>query len=166
MLCSQRPELAGSDTHSCISSRQTCAARCACGCAGWIDPRQPPAAQCAGRHHLGSDALGEDAGMRWLDFGGLRAPTLRALLDGETDSEQAASVDRFTTSFGGAPYRYPGAVEVIQLSGPSRDLPPDPSVVGWARTRCRSDPDGPRQGRTAQPHQSVADSWGDSQWRS
>lgn len=30
-------------------------------------------------------------GLRWFDFGGLRAPTLRALLDGETDSEQAAS---------------------------------------------------------------------------
>jgi lipid II:glycine glycyltransferase (peptidoglycan interpeptide bridge formation enzyme) len=55
-------------------------------------------------------------GVRWFDFGGLRAPTLRALLDGETDSGQAASADRFKISFGGAPYRYPGAVEVINSS--------------------------------------------------
>ena len=41
--------------------------------------------------------LAKAQGLRWFNFGGLRAPTLRALLDGEANSEQAASVDRFTT---------------------------------------------------------------------
>lgn len=52
-------------------------------------------------------------GLRWFDFGGLRAPTLRALLDGDADSGEAPSVDRFKTSFGGTAYRYPVPVEVI-----------------------------------------------------
>ncbi|MDQ2880789.1 MAG: GNAT family N-acetyltransferase [Actinomycetota bacterium] len=52
-------------------------------------------------------------GLRWFDFGGLRAPTLRALLDGDAGSGEQQDVDRFKTSFGGAPYRYPVAVEVI-----------------------------------------------------
>ncbi len=51
--------------------------------------------------------------MHWFDFGGLRAPTLQALLDGRAQSEEQPSVDRFKTSFGGAPYRYPVAVEMI-----------------------------------------------------
>ncbi|MGH3847587.1 MAG: hypothetical protein ACRDS0_40155, partial [Pseudonocardiaceae bacterium] len=52
-------------------------------------------------------------GLHWFDFGGLRAPTLRALLDGEADNGEQPSVDRFKTNFGGTPYRYPVAVEVI-----------------------------------------------------
>ncbi|MDQ3828525.1 MAG: GNAT family N-acetyltransferase [Candidatus Tectomicrobia bacterium] len=51
-------------------------------------------------------------GLCWFDFGGLRAATLRALLDGQTTAEQP-SVDRFKTSFGGTPYRYPQPVEMI-----------------------------------------------------
>jgi lipid II:glycine glycyltransferase (peptidoglycan interpeptide bridge formation enzyme) len=51
-------------------------------------------------------------GLRWFDFGGLRAETLRALLDGDTSAQQP-SVDRFKTSFGGTPYRYPQPVEMI-----------------------------------------------------
>jgi lipid II:glycine glycyltransferase (peptidoglycan interpeptide bridge formation enzyme) len=51
-------------------------------------------------------------GLQWFDFGGLRAATLRALLDGQTTAEQP-SVDRFKTSFGGTPYRYPQPVEMI-----------------------------------------------------
>ena len=51
-------------------------------------------------------------GLRWFDFGGLRAGTLQALLDGDTTAEQP-SVDRFKTSFGGTPYRYPQPVEMI-----------------------------------------------------
>jgi peptidoglycan pentaglycine glycine transferase (the first glycine) len=52
------------------------------------------------------------AGLHWFDFGGLRVPTLQALLDGGAQGGQQ-SVDRFKTSFGGAPYRYPVAVEMI-----------------------------------------------------
>jgi lipid II:glycine glycyltransferase (peptidoglycan interpeptide bridge formation enzyme) len=52
-------------------------------------------------------------GFGWFDFGGLRAPTLRALLDGETAGGEEQSVDRFKTNFGGAAYRYPVSVEVI-----------------------------------------------------
>ncbi|HEY6424552.1 MAG TPA: GNAT family N-acetyltransferase [Pseudonocardiaceae bacterium] len=52
-------------------------------------------------------------GFRWFDFGGLRTPTLRALLDGDAESGEQLRVDRFKTSFGGAPYRYPVPVEVI-----------------------------------------------------
>jgi GNAT acetyltransferase-like protein len=52
------------------------------------------------------------AGLLWFDFGGLRAPTLQALLDGAGSSQQP-SVDRFKISFGGTPYRYPPAVEMI-----------------------------------------------------
>lgn len=55
------------------------------------------------------------SGLRWFDFGGLRAETLRALLDGETGTGQL-SVDRFKTSFGGTAYRYPQPVEMIQPS--------------------------------------------------
>ena len=51
-------------------------------------------------------------GLRWFDFGGLRAATLRALLDGAAGTEQP-SVDRFKTSFGGSAYRYPQPVEMI-----------------------------------------------------
>ncbi|MGH3672956.1 MAG: GNAT family N-acetyltransferase, partial [Pseudonocardiaceae bacterium] len=51
-------------------------------------------------------------GFDWFDFGGLRAPTLR-LLDGDANSGEQPSVDRFKTNFGGTPYRYPVAVEVI-----------------------------------------------------
>jgi hypothetical protein len=53
------------------------------------------------------------AGLLWFDFGGLRAPTLQALLDGDAGSSEQPSVDRFKTSFGGTPYRYPAAVEMI-----------------------------------------------------
>jgi hypothetical protein len=53
------------------------------------------------------------AGLLWFDFGGLRAPTLQALLDGGAGSSEQPSVDRFKTSFGGTPYRYPAAVEMI-----------------------------------------------------
>jgi lipid II:glycine glycyltransferase (peptidoglycan interpeptide bridge formation enzyme) len=52
-------------------------------------------------------------GFDWFDVGGLRAPTLRALLDGDAASEEQQSVDRFKTNFGGTPYRYPIPVEVI-----------------------------------------------------
>ncbi len=53
------------------------------------------------------------AGLNWFDFGGLRAPTLQALLDGGAQGGEQPSVDRFKTSFGGTPYRYPVAVELI-----------------------------------------------------
>jgi lipid II:glycine glycyltransferase (peptidoglycan interpeptide bridge formation enzyme) len=53
------------------------------------------------------------AGLRWFDFGGLRAPTLQALLDSDAHGGEPPSVDRFKTSFGGTPYRYPVAVELI-----------------------------------------------------
>lgn len=53
------------------------------------------------------------AGLHWFDFGGLRAPTLQSLLDGGAEGREQPSVDRFKTSFGGAPYRYPAAVEMI-----------------------------------------------------
>ncbi|HZD15307.1 MAG TPA: GNAT family N-acetyltransferase [Pseudonocardiaceae bacterium] len=52
-------------------------------------------------------------GFAWFDFGGLRAPTLRALLDGDANSGEQQSVDHFKTNFGGTPYRYPVPVEVI-----------------------------------------------------
>ncbi len=55
----------------------------------------------------------KSAGLQWFDFGGLRAPTLQALLDGPDQAGEQPSVDRFKTSFGGAPYRYPVAVEMI-----------------------------------------------------
>jgi lipid II:glycine glycyltransferase (peptidoglycan interpeptide bridge formation enzyme) len=52
-------------------------------------------------------------GLRWFDFGGLRAATLQALLDGDSTAQQP-SVDRFKMSFGGTPYRYPQPVEMIR----------------------------------------------------
>jgi lipid II:glycine glycyltransferase (peptidoglycan interpeptide bridge formation enzyme) len=51
-------------------------------------------------------------GLRWFDFGGLRAATLQSLLDGDSTAQQP-SVDRFKMSFGGTPYRYPQPVEMI-----------------------------------------------------
>jgi hypothetical protein len=51
-------------------------------------------------------------GLRWFDFGGLRAATLRALVDGAPGTEQP-NVDRFKTSFGGTAYRCPSPVEMI-----------------------------------------------------
>lgn len=89
------------------------------------------------------------AGLRWFDFGGLRAPTLQALLDGGTQGGQP-SVDRFKTSFGGAPYRYPVAVEMIHSPLLRITYGLDPPVAGWAPARRSGHPDGARADRAPQ----------------
>ncbi|MBA2471656.1 MAG: GNAT family N-acetyltransferase [Pseudonocardiales bacterium] len=53
-------------------------------------------------------------GYRWYDLGGLHEQTLRELLSGECRySDSWASSDQAKAAFGGSPYRYPSAVEMI-----------------------------------------------------
>ncbi|MGH3694995.1 MAG: lipid II:glycine glycyltransferase FemX [Pseudonocardiaceae bacterium] len=67
----------------------------------------------------------KEQGYRWFDFGGLRAETLTALLDGpdhSTDtghsdavhSDAVHSADQPKLTFGGTAFRYPTAVELIR----------------------------------------------------
>lgn len=57
------------------------------------------------------------AGLRWFDFGGISAEAARLLArDGRRDALRG--VDRFKAGFGGEPYRYPPAVELIASALP------------------------------------------------
>lgn len=55
----------------------------------------------------------KDHGYRWFDLGGLNEASLRAVLDGDGDRGAIPTHDRFKLTFGGTPYRYPPAVELI-----------------------------------------------------
>jgi hypothetical protein len=55
---------------------------------------------------------GKARGLRWLDFGGLSAPSLDALL-GSGEATQVSSTDQPKLTFGGRPFRYPQAVELV-----------------------------------------------------
>ncbi|MGH3764307.1 MAG: lipid II:glycine glycyltransferase FemX [Pseudonocardiaceae bacterium] len=53
-------------------------------------------------------------GYRWYDFGGLNEGALQDLLAGQCHhSDSWPSADQAKVAFGGGPYRYPGAVEMI-----------------------------------------------------
>lgn len=53
-------------------------------------------------------------GYRWYDLGGLREEVLQALLAGECrHSDSWPSSDQAKVAFGGSPFRYPSAVEMI-----------------------------------------------------
>jgi lipid II:glycine glycyltransferase (peptidoglycan interpeptide bridge formation enzyme) len=54
---------------------------------------------------------GKARGLRWLDFGGLSAATLDALLGG--GQAAVSSCDQPKLTFGGTPFRYPPAVELV-----------------------------------------------------
>jgi lipid II:glycine glycyltransferase (peptidoglycan interpeptide bridge formation enzyme) len=55
-----------------------------------------------------------DHGLRWFDFGGLQQASVEALFSGgEVDVEALAGPDRYKVKFGGAPFRYPAAVELV-----------------------------------------------------
>ncbi|MCW0215187.1 MAG: GNAT family N-acetyltransferase [Pseudonocardia sp.] len=57
---------------------------------------------------------GKAAGLRWLDFGGLRPATLDALDAGDGPPPEGwLPVDQPKLTFGGTPFRYPQAVELI-----------------------------------------------------
>ncbi len=59
-------------------------------------------------------------GYRWYDLGGLHEEALRALLAGECrHSDSWPSSDQTKVAFGGSPFRYPSAVEMIN-SAPVR----------------------------------------------
>src|SRR3954447_20690747 len=55
---------------------------------------------------------GKARGLRWLDFGGLSDATLDALLSGRGGAA-VSSCDQPKLTFGGTPYRYPPAVELV-----------------------------------------------------
>jgi lipid II:glycine glycyltransferase (peptidoglycan interpeptide bridge formation enzyme) len=55
---------------------------------------------------------GKARGLRWLDFGGLSAATLDALVGGG-EATQVTSTDQPKLTFGGRPFRYPQAVELV-----------------------------------------------------
>ncbi|MDT0353583.1 lipid II:glycine glycyltransferase FemX [Pseudonocardia charpentierae] len=55
---------------------------------------------------------GKARGLRWLDFGGLSDATLDALLSGGSGAA-VSSCDQPKLTFGGTPYRYPSAVELV-----------------------------------------------------
>ena len=55
---------------------------------------------------------GKARGLRWLDFGGLSAATLDALLGGG-EATQVSTTDQPKLTFGGTPFRYPQAVELV-----------------------------------------------------
>jgi hypothetical protein len=55
---------------------------------------------------------GKERGLRWLDFGGLSPATLDALLRGAR-RERVPSADQPKLTFGGQPFRYPPAVELM-----------------------------------------------------
>ncbi|GAA3243401.1 hypothetical protein GCM10017691_48240 [Pseudonocardia petroleophila] len=53
-------------------------------------------------------------GHRWFDFGGLQASSIDVLFaEGGVDIEALAGPDRYKVKFGGAPFRYPPAVELV-----------------------------------------------------
>lgn len=56
-------------------------------------------------------------GYRYFDLGGIGQHAVRALATGQfTDNEEIRSYERFKAQFGGAPFRYPPAVELISSS--------------------------------------------------
>jgi hypothetical protein len=58
---------------------------------------------------------GKANGYRWLDFGGLRPATLEILMSGgERPPDGWIAVDQPKLTFGGIPFRYPPAVEMIR----------------------------------------------------
>jgi lipid II:glycine glycyltransferase (peptidoglycan interpeptide bridge formation enzyme) len=84
---------------------------------------------------------GKAEGLRWLDFGGLSRATLDGLLDG--GSAIVTSCDQPKLTFGGTPFRYPLAVELV-TSTPLRiayDLarvsPPGRHALVWAQIALR-----------------------------
>jgi lipid II:glycine glycyltransferase (peptidoglycan interpeptide bridge formation enzyme) len=57
----------------------------------------------------------KEQGYRWFDFGGLRAETLAALLDGsDCSADTLPTADQPKVTFGGTAFRYPTAVEMIR----------------------------------------------------
>jgi hypothetical protein len=55
---------------------------------------------------------GKERGHRWMDFGGLSAATLDALIEGGRPRD-LTSADQPKLTFGGTPFRYPPAVELL-----------------------------------------------------
>jgi Acetyltransferase (GNAT) domain len=56
---------------------------------------------------------GRERGLRWLDFGGLATETLDALLKGHGDEADISPADQPKLTFGGQPFRYPPAVDLV-----------------------------------------------------
>jgi hypothetical protein len=54
------------------------------------------------------------SGYRWLDFGGLSEQTLREVVDGEPRAGDRPGPDAAKLQYGGAPFRYPGPVELLR----------------------------------------------------
>ncbi|MBW0110133.1 GNAT family N-acetyltransferase [Pseudonocardia sp. KRD-182] len=53
-------------------------------------------------------------GRRWFDFGGLQTASVDVLFaEGGVDVEALAGPDRYKVKFGGVPFRYPPAVELV-----------------------------------------------------
>jgi len=76
---------------------------------------------------------GKARGLRWLDFGGLSDATLDALLNGGGEAATVSSCDQPKLTFGGTPYRYPPAVELVT-----------PTALRLAYDLARSSPRGRR----------------------
>ena len=85
---------------------------------------------------------GQARGLRWLDFGGLSAASLHALLDGGERAD-VSPTDQPKLTFGGTPFRYPPAVELV--TPPSlrvaydvaRRFPQGRHAIGWAQQAMR-----------------------------
>jgi len=56
-------------------------------------------------------------GYRWFDLGGLTEASQRMMCDGNSNEEDLPGPDRFKLGFGGTPFTYPPAVELIGSRG-------------------------------------------------
>jgi hypothetical protein len=85
---------------------------------------------------------GQARGLRWLDFGGLSAASLHALLDGGERTD-ASATDQPKLTFGGTPFRYPPAVELVtppslrMVYDVARRSPQGRHAIMWAQQALR-----------------------------
>jgi hypothetical protein len=85
---------------------------------------------------------GQARGLRWLDFGGLSAASLHALLD-EGARTEVSPTDQPKLTFGGTPFRYPPAVELVtppslrMAYDVARRSPPGRQAIAWAQQAMR-----------------------------
>jgi lipid II:glycine glycyltransferase (peptidoglycan interpeptide bridge formation enzyme) len=93
------------------------------GCAGMLRGRLSGFDRCGPGRQLSVPAAirwemiawAKAQGYRWFDFGGLQSSTLDVVLAGEAvPSSAIAEADQPKLTFGGMPYRYPAAVELIR----------------------------------------------------